>query len=76
LPTGTAPIWELVPGSPVQHPAAGLGGVPAPLLVEVGNAFGHAPVPQIADTFRIASTVSGTALAAGDDPRESWESFR
>src|SRR5687768_12857720 len=36
--------------------------------MEVGNASGNAPVPDVADPRRVASPVSGTDFAARDDP--------
>jgi hypothetical protein len=68
---GFAYVGLLVPRSAVEQPTTGLRCAPAPLLVEVGNAFLNASVPHITDPGRITSSVSRSAPAGGDDPMEA-----
>ena len=68
---GVAHFWQFVPGSAVEHPAAGFRRAPAPLLVEVGNAFGNTPIPSITNPARAALPVAGATLPASNDPLET-----
>src|SRR5215212_2221561 len=66
-------VRQFVPGSSVEQPPASFRCAPAPLLVEVGDAFSYAPVPYITDPGGIAPPMSSTALTSRDDPVEILE---